>query len=262
MSLFSLAASTPTYAANTDTTVGIIRFISIFLTTTLCAAPFAVAAIVAFIVIAIRRRREENNDTFSNAPQKSRFNLIWLVVGVLVLLLLISATSVFVIGFNDYRKMTETPTKATATIKVIAHKWAWQFQYENGYVNDGEIIVPGGENVHVLITSKDVIHSFFVPQFRMKKDAVPGRQNEMWLNALYDPTDPVHAVARTLKDPATQQEIHFKVNVFDVFCAQYCGQNHSHMVGHVVVVDPKEYEAFMKLTNEAHANNHPLAEAQ
>lgn len=229
---FNTGASS--FAAGSDRLNAQIQWVSIA-----CVA----GIVMAMVVFAVIFRQKNRNETPHGSTHNTALELTW-SVGPSIFLAFI-----FIVGFKDYMMMTETPTGSKATIKVIAQKWAWKFQYENGYVNDEEIIVPGGQDIKLVITAKDVIHSFFVPQFRMKKDAVPGRQNEMWFNATYDPSDPVHTFTRTLKNPAERSEVSFKVNVYDVHCAQYCGKSHSLMLGRVVVVDPKDYDKFMKLTN-------------
>lgn len=231
---FFFNAGGSTYAANADRMVAITNWVNI-----ICV----VGIVATMVIFAVVFRQKNRNDAPRGSTHNTALELTW-SIGPSIFLAFI-----FIVGFRDYMHMTETPTDTKVTVKVIAQKWSWKFQYENGYVNDEELIVPGGEPIKLHITSKDVIHSFFVPQFRMKKDAVPGRQNEMWFNAIYDPTDKQHTFTRTLKDPAARTEINFKVNIYDVFCAEYCGKNHSQMRGRVVVVDPKDYAIFMKLTN-------------
>jgi cytochrome c oxidase subunit 2 len=84
----------------------------------------------------------------------------------------------------------------------------------------GELHVPVGKPVHLVLTSEDVIHSFFVPAFRMKKDAVPGRYNETWFTAT-------------------------KPGRYHIFCAEYCGTEHSKMTGSVYVMEPAEYQQWL-----------------
>lgn len=229
-----------TYGANADWIVALINWVSILCT---------IGIVAAMIYFVVRYRQTDRNAVPHGPTHNTALELTW-SVGPSIFLAII-----FILGFRDYMHMTETPSDTKVTIKVLAQKWSWKFQYENGYVNDTEVILPGNTNVKFLITSKDVIHSFSSPQFRMKKDAVPGRQNEMWVNAIYDPSDANSTFERTLVDPSERDADgkpvaqKFKVNVFDVFCQEYCGKDHSRMLGRVVVVDPKDYEKFMKLTN-------------
>lgn len=241
---FFFNARGSTVAGDTDAITSMINWVSIVCT---------VAIVATMVFFVIKYRQKDRNDVPHGPTHNTALELTW-SIGPSIFLALI-----FILGFKQYVHQTETPSTAKTTVKVIAQKWSWKFQYENGYVNDREIIVPGDNEgkqpVRILITSKDVIHSFFCPQFRLKKDAVPGRQNEMWVSPIYDPTDPVHTFKRTLKDPANRdengqpKEETFVVNQYFIDCAQYCGQDHSRMTGTVVVVDPKDFEKFMKLTN-------------
>jgi cytochrome c oxidase subunit II len=131
---------------------------------------------------------------------------------------------IFVMGFRGYLDMATTPANAYP-ITVIAQKWSWAFQYPNGYV-DANLHVPVDRPIQLILTSRDVIHSLFVPAFRIKKDAVPGRYNRAWFEAT-------------------------KINDaegFDLFCAEYCGTSHSKMVAKVFVHDPT---AFARWLDEA-----------
>lgn len=233
-----------TIAGDTDFITSMINWVSI-----LCTA--IIVAVMVFFVV--KYRQKDRNAVPHGPTHNTALELTW-SIGPSIFLAII-----FVLGFNQYMRQVETPTTAKTTVKVIAQKWSWKFQYENGYINDNEIILPGDNDgkqpSRILITSKDVIHSFFCPQFRLKKDAVPGRQNEMWVSPIYNDKDPVHTFTRTLKDPSAPRENGkvkeetFVVNQYFVDCAQYCGQSHSRMTGMVVVVKPEDFEKFMKLTN-------------
>jgi len=98
--------------------------------------------------------------------------------------------------------------------------WQWGFEYPNGY-SDPELHVPVHAPVLMVLESADVIHSLFVPVFRVKKDVVPGRYNRLWFEAT---------------EPGT----------FDIYCAAYCGTNHSRMGGWVTVMEPSEYEQWLE----------------
>ncbi len=229
-----------TYGAQSDWVVALINWVSILCT---------VGIVLTMIYFVIRYRQKDRNAVPHGPTHNTALELVW-SIGPSIFLAII-----FIIGFRDFMHMTETPSDTKLTVKVIAHKWAWQFQYDNGYINDTEVVVPGNTKVKYVITSQDVIHSFSVTEFRMKKDAVPGRQNDMWAEAIYDPTDRMHTFTRTLIDPSERdadgkpKKIDFKVNIYHIYCQEYCGDNHSRMLGRVVVVDPAKFDLFMKLTN-------------
>src|SRR5262249_32827474 len=122
-------------------------------------------------------------------------------------------------GWVVYREMTQAPPDAME-IRVIAKQWLWQFQYDNGKVLTGEVFVPMNKPVKMVMTSQDVIHSFFVPNFRVKQDVVPGMYSSVWFEA---------------KMPGRHK----------IFCAEYCGTAHSGMLGDVVVLTDEQWNDFM-----------------
>ena len=121
----------------------------------------------------------------------------------------------WVIGFSQYRAIHTMP-KDAIRIHVVAKQWLWQFLYPNGAAAEDDLRVPVGEPVEVLLTSRDVIHSFYVPAFRLKQDAVPGRITTLWFTAV---------------EPGT----------YEILCAEYCGAGHSRMRGRVIAMQPDDY---------------------
>lgn len=101
-------------------------------------------------------------------------------------------------------------------IHVVAKQWMWKTQQPNGAREIDALHIPVGKPVRLVMTSQDVIHSFFVPAFRVKQDVVPGRETEIWFNAT-------------------------KTGVFPLLCAEYCGTDHSMMRGRIVVMRPEDY---------------------
>lgn len=125
----------------------------------------------------------------------------------------------FTWGFRDYVWL-QTPPKDAIDVYVIGKKWMWKYSYPEGPNSIDTLRVPAGKPVRLLITSRDVLHSFYVPAFRVKKDALPGRYSETWFQAT-------------------------KPGTYPIFCAEYCGLNHSTMIGEVVVMPPDAYEKFI-----------------
>jgi cytochrome c oxidase subunit 2 len=113
-----------------------------------------------------------------------------------------------------------TPPKDSTEVYVVAKQWMWKLEHAEGQREINELHVPVGRDVKMIMTSQDVIHSFFVPAFRMKQDVVPGRYTVAWFRAT-------------------------KPGVYHLFCAEYCGTQHSGMVGNIVVQEPAQYEAWM-----------------
>lgn len=122
----------------------------------------------------------------------------------------------FAWGAKDYMKMAIAPGDAME-IRVVGKKWSWEFLYPNGKVSPGELVVPVNKPVKLIMSSQDVIHSFYIPEFRVKADVLPGRYTTLWFEAIN--TGDKH-----------------------VFCAEYCGDDHSRMLATVKVVTDEEYE--------------------
>jgi cytochrome c oxidase subunit 2 len=102
----------------------------------------------------------------------------------------------------------------------VGKQWMWKFQHPEGNREIDELHVPVGQPIKMIMTSEDVIHSFYVPAFRMKQDVLPGRYTTTWFQA---------------DRPGT----------YHLFCAEYCGTEHSRMIGSVVVMEPTDYEAWL-----------------
>jgi cytochrome c oxidase subunit 2 len=124
-----------------------------------------------------------------------------------------------VIGFKDYLWYTSTPKGAT-DVYVTAKKWMWHFAYPDGPNGNAVLTVPANRPVRLLMTSRDVIHSFYVPEFRIKQDVIPGRYTETWFEAT-------------------------KPGRYRIFCTEMCGTWHSQMIGYVVVLPPAEFDNWM-----------------
>lgn len=113
-----------------------------------------------------------------------------------------------------------TPPQDSTEIYVVAKQWMWKLQHVEGQRELNELHVPVGKDIKLIMTSQDVIHSFYVPAFRLKQDVIPGRYTTMWFKAT-------------------------KPGTYHLFCAQYCGTQHSGMIGEVVVMEPAEYQAWL-----------------
>ena len=125
---------------------------------------------------------------------------------------------IFVWGAVVYFKERTPPADATE-VYVVAKQWRWKVEHAEGQREINELHVPVGRDVKLIMTSQDVIHSFFIPAFRLKQDVLPGRYTVEWFRA----TQP---------------------GIYHLFCAEYCGTQHSGMVGDIVVLEPAQYEAW------------------
>jgi len=124
------------------------------------------------------------------------------------------------VGFAQYVELATAPADSIE-IYVSAKQWMWRFAYPEGATSIAVLYVPAGRPVKLIMTSRDVIHSFFVPDFRVKKDVVPVRYTTLWFEA---------------KQPGAH----------DVLCAEYCGTGHSMMRGQVIVLSAGDYGKFIR----------------
>jgi cytochrome c oxidase subunit 2 len=132
---------------------------------------------------------------------------------------LVGFLALFVWGASLYLNVYGAAADALP-IYIIGKQWMWKAQHPGGQREINELHVPVHRSVRLIMASQDVIHSFFVPAFRVKHDVVPGRYQELWFEAE-------------------------KVGVFQLLCAEFCGTDHSRMVGRIVVLDPADYEAWL-----------------
>ncbi len=135
--------------------------------------------------------------------------IIWTVVPTLIVL------SMFYYGLKGFQSLRKIPEDALK-VKVTARQWSWLFEYENG-LKTSEFRVPVGRAIHLSLSSQDVIHSFYVPAFKVKQDAVPGMINQVWFRPM-------------------------ETGVYDVLCAEYCGIQHSYMMTKVIVLPENEFK--------------------
>jgi cytochrome c oxidase subunit 2 len=113
-----------------------------------------------------------------------------------------------------------TPPPGALEIYVVGKQWMWKIQHPEGQREINELHLPIGQPVKLIMASQDVIHSFYVPAFRVKQDVIPGRFSTMW----FQPT---------------------RTGTYHLFCAEYCGNQHSGMVGRVVVMEPADYQTWL-----------------
>lgn len=169
-----------------------------------------VAVLVARYVIANRRRQA---DRTTPRIEASVAREIALSTAIFVLF-----AAFWVVGFRQYAQI-ESPPENAMTVYVTAKQWMWELAYDDGTSEQDLLVVPIDTPVKLVMTSRDVIHSFYVPAFRLKQDVLPGRYVTLWFQATM-PGD------------------------FDIFCAEYCGISHSNMHGIVRVLSRADYDAW------------------
>lgn len=134
----------------------------------------------------------------------------WTIVPTILLLV------IFAWGWGVYKKMVQPPVDAME-VRVIGKQWLWNFQYEDGRLETGKLVVPLNKPVKLIMSSEDVLHSFFIPNFRVKQDVVPGMYTTVWFQA---------------KVKGEHQ----------VYCTEYCGTSHSGMLAKIEVLDQEQYD--------------------
>ena len=178
----------------------------------LCAL-FFVLVTGATVLFAIKYRRRHEGQRTSPIKGNKKLEVIWAVVPAILLVI------IFVWGFQDFLGMSVAPGDAME-VRVTAQKWSWSFDYPKDGITSGDLVVPAGEPVKLTMSSMDVIHSFYVPAFRIKRDILPNRYSVLWFNA---------------EEPGT----------YDLMCAEYCGTNHSTMLAKVKVLTHAKYREWI-----------------
>lgn len=176
------------------------------------------------IYFALKYKRRTANDKTPYISHNTFLEFLWSFIPLMVFL------AVFAWGWIVYHQMRTFPDDALE-VHVFGYKWAWDFTYKSGKTSTAELYVPVKTNVKLIMTSRDVIHSFYIPTMRIKQDVVPGRYTAEWFRAE-------------------------KLGDYQVFCAEYCGDGHSKMMAKIHVVNMPEYEQWLQ-ENDARL---PLAE--
>ena len=174
---------------------------------------FATLIFVVLIVFAVKYRRRSENEQAQEIQSDLRLEILWTVVPLGLTLVM------FVWGAKLYFMINDPPANSLE-INIVAKQWMWKVQHPEGQLEIDELHVPVGRPVKLTMTSQDVIHDFFVPAFRVKKDVLPGRYTTVWFEAT-------------------------KAGEYHLFCSQYCGTQHSGMIGRIVVMPVTEYQAWL-----------------
>ncbi len=174
------------------------------------------ALMTAYFVWKYRRRPGNEVGTSDKLSPASAVG--WVVIPVFVFLSIdfYTAANGWVL-WNEYRDVPADRLE----VKLESGMYSWDYTYPNGVRTQNELIVPAGKPVMLRMTSRDTLHSHYIPDFRVKEDSMPGRVTYLWFN----PTKPGEHI---------------------VTCAEYCGVMHGYMAGRIIVKAPEEYAAWMK----------------
>ena len=183
------------------------------------------AAMVYFVW---KYRRKTTADRAVDVKESKFLELVWVIVPTLLVV------AVFFWGFTSYVGTSIPPANAYE-INVKGQKWSWSFEYNNGIQTTGEIVVPVNTPIKLQMTSQDVLHSFYVPEFRIKHDVIPNRYSYVWFEA---------------KEEGTYQ----------VLCTEYCGTAHSDMGALIKVVGRQEFNDWVASGGGAGQGDNSLVE--
>lgn len=172
---------------------------------------FLISGVIGFFVIKYRRRSPF--EIPRPVAGSHKLETIWTIIPFVI------AMSMFAWGARVYFDMSRPPAN-TSEIYVVGKQWMWKMQHTTGQREINELHVPVGRKVKLIMTSEDTIHSFYIPAFRIKMDVLPGRYTVQWFEAT-------------------------KAGTYHLFCAEYCGMNHSGMIGSVVVMEPTEFDNWL-----------------
>jgi cytochrome c oxidase subunit II len=167
-------------------------------------------SVLTVFAIRFRRRKGQRAQQIEGSHQ---LEVTWSIIPFCVMM-------VFYIWGAVIFFQERTPPQDATEVYTVAKQWMWKFEHKGGQREINELHVPVGRDVKMIMTSQDVIHSFFVPAFRLKQDVVPGRYTTLWFHAT-------------------------KPGTYHLFCSQYCGTQHAAMIGWITVMEPRDYEAWM-----------------
>lgn len=216
LSNFWLPKQNSTFAKNVDFAWDVVTWVSIF---------FFLLIVVAMCWFVYRYRRRAEGEKTSTVDHNLQLEVTWTIIPLAIVI------GLFVVGFRGYVNAAVAPGDAYE-IRVAAQKWSWTFFYPNGAKSLNELVVPAGRPVKLTMSSKDVLHSLFIAEFRVKQDVVPGTYTSLWFEAL-EPGE-------------TMLE-----------CTEYCGKDHSNMLAKVRILDATAFTDWVEKANAANANLPP-----
>ncbi len=176
--------------------------------------------LIAWLIVfyAIRYRRRSPDSIGAQIHGVLWLELVWTIIPLIISLF------IFAWGANLFVAMARAPEE-TLNIYAVGKQWMWKFQHLNGQREINVLHVPVGRAVKLMMTSEDVIHDLFVPAFRVKADVIPGRYTQIWFEAT-------------------------KPGTYRLFCAEYCGTEHSAMTGEVIVMEAEDYQEWLEAGTE------------
>ncbi len=206
-----------TLADNTDALFNFINVTSLV---------FLIGITIAIVFFAWKYRRRSEDDVTPVITHNNKLEITWSVIPLILVII------VFGWGYTGYMNKT-TPPDDSYEIRAVGKKWLWEFHYPTGHVSVGELHVPVDRPVKLVMSSTDVIHSLYIPDFRVKQDVLPNRYTSLWFEA----TETGESV---------------------VFCTEYCGNAHSNMMATTFVHTQDDFETWLETAGSADDNLSPV----
>jgi cytochrome c oxidase subunit 2 len=200
----------PLWPASASAHSGPVDWLYIFLVA--LSAVMTLAIFGTIMLFGMKYRRRHNREA-TQIEGSLILEIAWSVIPLGIFLV------IFVWGAVLFFQL-RTPPRDSAEIYVVGKQWMWKLEHMEGAREINELHVPVDRDIKLIMTSQDVIHSFFVPEFRVKQDVLPGRYTTLWFRAT-------------------------KVGAYHLLCTQYCGTQHSGMIGTVYVMNPQDYQAWL-----------------
>jgi cytochrome c oxidase subunit II len=207
---FMLPPQKSTLAEYTDALFNFVNVTSLIL---LAGITFAI------IYFAWKYRRRSEHDVTPVITHNNKLEITWSVIPLILVMI------VFGWGLNGYMQLTTPPSDAYE-IRVVGKSWLWEFHYETGFVSVNELHVPANRPVKLVMSSDDVLHSFYIPDFRIKKDVLPNRYTSLWFEAT-------------------------QIGESVIFCTEYCGTAHSNMLARAYVHSPEDFTTWLETAGSA-----------
>ncbi len=201
----------PLFPPSASTNSGAIDGIYLYLILVSVFFGLLIAGLIVFFSIRYRRRHAAERGAYIHGSVP--LEIFWTSIPLGI------AMVAFAWGAVVYFDASKPPADVM-DVYVTGKQWMWRLQHPQGQREINDLHVPIGQPVRLTMTSEDVIHSFFIPAFRMKRDVLPGRYTETWFEAT-------------------------KPGEYHIFCAEYCGAKHSEMIGTIYVLEPEEYEQWL-----------------
>jgi len=173
-----------------------------------------IACNAVLVYFVFRYKRKGPDDKVSTVKGNHTLEVVWTVIPTILVL------GIFYYGIKVWAGTRTMPDDKDAyVVDITGQKWSWSYRYPDGQTTDQDLYVPQGEVVKLRMNSLDVLHSFFIPEFRIKEDVVPSFYTYLWFKA-------------------------DRAGVYNIFCTEYCGNRHSQMLGKLHVLTPEEWAAF------------------